>query len=375
VPLHRIVLSLLAFVLALVPVLASASLARSAEHCHYQLGFATLHAMIPEIVGDCVTDEFHNPETGDTLQVTENGLLVWRKADNWTAFTDGHRTWVHGPFGIQSRLNTERFDWEAPAPPAPVEQPVCLQDGGFVESGHIATFPRDPGDARLVRDFRLGIHPGCERLVIDLGTNEETPAEAVGHVAAEFLRDRGIVRVHLGEEFDLVELVGTETDADLDGTLIDRAFLVRSLDGSDGRLYIDVHLAQPVLARVLVLDAPARIVLDVQPNGAPLPAAPAVAGNVVVLWPRPEAPPATASYPLTVTGYARTFEANVLGIIRSNGQIALEDFTTAASWAETWGEFELTIEDGPRGEIELFVGERSARDGTEQGARIRLVMQ
>ena len=41
------------------------------------------------------------------------GLLVWRKADNHTAFTDGYRTWVDGPKGVQKRLNTQRFAWEA----------------------------------------------------------------------------------------------------------------------------------------------------------------------------------------------------------------------------------------------------------------------
>jgi hypothetical protein len=50
---------------------------------------------------------------GNSEQRTCNGLLVWRKADNWTAFTDGHRTWVNGPHGVQDRLNTERFPWEA----------------------------------------------------------------------------------------------------------------------------------------------------------------------------------------------------------------------------------------------------------------------
>lgn len=38
--------------------------------------------------------------------------MVWRKADNWTAFTDGHRTWINGPNGLQQRLNIERFAWE-----------------------------------------------------------------------------------------------------------------------------------------------------------------------------------------------------------------------------------------------------------------------
>jgi acetyl esterase/lipase len=86
--------------------------------CQFVLGFATLHAMIPTIVGDCLVDEHHNPVNGDGLQETTGGLLVWRKADNWTAFTDGYRTWINGPFGLQERLNTQRFPWEGGAPAA-----------------------------------------------------------------------------------------------------------------------------------------------------------------------------------------------------------------------------------------------------------------
>ena len=77
--------------------------------CRFVLGFQALHAAIPTIVGDCVDDEQHNPANGDALQHTANGLLVWRKADNFTAFTDGYRTWVNGPNGIAERLNTQRF--------------------------------------------------------------------------------------------------------------------------------------------------------------------------------------------------------------------------------------------------------------------------
>ena len=45
------------------------------------------------------------------------GLLVWRRQDNWTGFTDGHRTWTSGPNGLELRLNTERFCWESDAAP------------------------------------------------------------------------------------------------------------------------------------------------------------------------------------------------------------------------------------------------------------------
>lgn len=83
-----------------------------ATGCVFQLGFATLHGMIPSIVGDCLADEHHNGINGDGLQETTNGLMVWRKSDNWTAFTNGYRTWINGPFGLESRLNSQRFLWE-----------------------------------------------------------------------------------------------------------------------------------------------------------------------------------------------------------------------------------------------------------------------
>jgi len=83
------------------------------QPCSFALGFAALHDLIPATVGNCVDNEAHDPTTGDALQQTTNGLLVWRKFDNWTAFTDGSQTWVNGPLGLQQRSNTERFWWEA----------------------------------------------------------------------------------------------------------------------------------------------------------------------------------------------------------------------------------------------------------------------
>ena len=91
-----------------------------AQDCSFQLGFKALHDLIPAVVGDCLDDEQHNPATGITQQSTTNGQLTWRKADNWTGFTDGQRTWINGPQGLQQRLNGERLPWESalPAPTA-----------------------------------------------------------------------------------------------------------------------------------------------------------------------------------------------------------------------------------------------------------------
>jgi hypothetical protein len=94
-----------------------------------------------DIVGQCLENEWHNAFNGDGLQRTTGGLMAWRKADNWTAYTNGAQTWLNGPCGLQTRPNPEIggyvFAWEGrvgspctgdatvaapppqPAPPAP----------------------------------------------------------------------------------------------------------------------------------------------------------------------------------------------------------------------------------------------------------------
>jgi hypothetical protein len=83
-----------------------------AQTCQFVLGFAALDSLIPQIAGPCLENEHHDAISGDALQTTTHGLFVWRKADDVTAFTDGFRTWVNGPFGLQVRLSSRRFVWE-----------------------------------------------------------------------------------------------------------------------------------------------------------------------------------------------------------------------------------------------------------------------
>ncbi len=102
------------FLLATVPVSAL-----SDEEAVFVLGFRTLAGLIPEVAGVPLENEHHNPSNGDGLQMTSTGLMVWRKADNWTAFTNGWWTWVNGPYGLQDRPNENRFDWELDASSEP----------------------------------------------------------------------------------------------------------------------------------------------------------------------------------------------------------------------------------------------------------------
>lgn len=96
--------------------------------CTFKLGFQTIASLIPDAVGTCLENEQFNVANGNAEQRTSRGLLVWRKADNWTAFTNGHTTWINGPNGLESRLNSERFAWEndpvvAPGGPPPASPP------------------------------------------------------------------------------------------------------------------------------------------------------------------------------------------------------------------------------------------------------------
>lgn len=111
-----------------------------ADGCQFVLGFATLDGMIPQQVGQCLENEQHNPNNGDWLQHTTGGLLVWRKhpqagTRNWTAFTDGYHTWVNGPTGLEYRLNTQRFAWEANPERLLVVPDAHVGAGQFAQSG------------------------------------------------------------------------------------------------------------------------------------------------------------------------------------------------------------------------------------------------
>ncbi len=144
---RRLVLASIILALAAALTAASASAEPKPE---FKLGFAALAEQIPDVVGEPLENEHHNPANGDSLQQTTRGLMVWRKADNWTAFTDGYRTWVRGPGGqVYERLNTERFDWEPkPQPRLAWPDPTVIQ-GTDVESSTVWVMGeiRNEGDA------------------------------------------------------------------------------------------------------------------------------------------------------------------------------------------------------------------------------------
>jgi hypothetical protein len=243
---------------------------------------------------------------------------------------------------------------------------VCLRGEPFVAAGGVPLRSTGPADAERVGDLRWESHPGCERFVIDLLREDGTPATSPGEVQVELLRELGVVRVSMRN----VEAVDPDaTGADFDGPLARAAFAVFSPDGR--WVYVDLHLGEAAEAHASVLRDPARVVVDLRPGGGPVPGAPARDERVVVLEPRP----GTHSHPVVVTGYSRTFEANVVARLEHQGEAVFDTFTTATAWVDAWGHFSFTIPDGPPGPATLHVGEHSARDGTWQGVAVELTIE
>ena len=133
-------------------------------------------------------------------------------------------------------------------------------------------------------------------------------------------------------------------------------------------MFVDLHLAAPAAARARVTSEPARLNIDLRPGFVEFAGTATTDDLVVVVSPGDGAnvPPAA-----TVSGYARTFEANVVTIVTQGGQVISETGTTAAEWAVTWGEFsqELTL---PPGSVSLFVGQSSPEDGSLDGVTLEL---
>jgi hypothetical protein len=252
----------------------------------------------------------------------------------------------------------------APTTSEPPTSP-CLEGATpFANGGIISAFGGASGDAAQISGIRAATYPGCERVVVDLLTVDGAPAGSVGLTGVEYNESVGVVRINLPKDVAMTAV----TDLLLDGDLISRAFVVRTVGGN---LAIDVHVVAEVgvALRAFEVDAPSRIVVDLRSDTEAQPARGAAIGDGIVVV---EPAPGAVSDPLQISGYARTFEANVVARLhedRDEDAIA-EATTTATDWSEAWGEYTIVFETPPLRALELFVGADSPIDGSPVGVWI-----
>jgi hypothetical protein len=145
-----------------------------AQTCTFSFGFATLYNAIPTVVGNCIQNVQYDPVTGDGLQVTTNGLLVWTKSDNVSSFTDGFQTWIDGPFGLQMRLNSQVFAWEPNPDSLAITPPPVPGDQCHTAGTSLSLLGSDAGAGNIFGTFGL--------------TNElDVPCTFFGFVGAQLL--------------------------------------------------------------------------------------------------------------------------------------------------------------------------------------------
>jgi hypothetical protein len=281
------------------------------------------------------------------------GRREWRGGVVWAVFL-----LVTGcARGPQQSASSSADTTIAGAPSTPATAPTAAQ-----ENGVLAASVGGVGDAAQIASLVGATITGGERFVVGFARADGLPAARLGPARVEFLRELRVIRIHLPASIGSTAL----TDNAFTTFLSDRAYVVRPLGGDS--LWIDLHLRSSALARAEVRSDPALVVVELQPGGPSFGDASGLGPNVVVLTPRP----GRARYPLEVTGYARTFEGNVVAELRENGRAVAKTHTTAADWVSAWGEFRMRLDTGPRGPVELFVGEYSAENGTERGATVRI---
>src|SRR4029079_7403334 len=73
------------------------------ESCTWSATSEVIYYAMPDVVGECVSQEQANPQTGLIEQRTSHGMMLRRPADGATAFTDGTTLWLLGPDGTVNR--------------------------------------------------------------------------------------------------------------------------------------------------------------------------------------------------------------------------------------------------------------------------------
>ena len=261
--------------------------------------------------------------------------------------------------GITTTTTAVPFASTTTTPPPAVPEPSCPQAIEFTSDGRVLRLDQPTSDTGMIGLISWDLSPGCESFRIDFETTEGAPSTTAPSVIVEYLNTRQVIRVYLDVDSTVI------TDQRVETELVDRLYIVRGLDGG---MFIDFHLAKPAEARARITNSPAQLTLQLQPGNLPFEGIAALSEHAVVIEP-PDG--SFGSLSVRISGYARTFEGNVLIIATAGDRVVAETNAVAADWAETWGEFKTRL-DVPSGETSIFVGESDPKDGSLSGVTIRM---
>lgn len=237
----------------------------------------------------------------------------------------------------------------------------CPGEGDFQEGGGIADIDGTGSDSASVGRISWEASDLCENFHFEFETSEGAPATMVPDIRVDHLESFQVVRVTMDVEATVI------TDQLVETNLVERLYVVRSLDGS---MYVDLHLAEPAAARAVARSSPARLNLDLRPGFVPFSGESTIGDNVVLVSP-------TAGTVIEDTtqfeGYARTLEPNVLLVVTQGGSVVTQTNTPTTDDPQTWGEYRIEV-DLPAGDVSVFVGETRPADGGLEGITVDLTV-
>ncbi len=268
------------------------------------------------------------------------------------------------PNGADSQATTTRPEPVTTSAPTTTVPLVagCPDEGEFVEDGTIASFEQDQSDSSVIGDISWTTDESCDTFTLSFITSEGAPATTPPTVTATFVEGAPVIRIAVDTDQTVI------TDQLIETALIDRLYVVKALDGG---MFVDLHLVGPTQARIQTERTPARVILDLQPGIVKYATAPAYSDLAVVVTPLDGE---ILEGTLSVSGYTRTFESNVLIIATAGNEVVAETFTIAAGDLVTWGEFQTDIV-LPPGDLSLFVGDENAENGGLEGVTISLTVR
>ena len=235
----------------------------------------------------------------------------------------------------------------------------CPDEGRFAEGGVVDQVDNPDSDTTTIGLISWQADEACETFEIAFETSEGAPATTPPSIRAEYVDDVGVIRLWMSARETVI------SDQLVETTLVNRMYVVRSIDGG---MFIDFHLDAPSQARIVAESSPARLTLQLQPGIVDYTSAPTASGPVVLITPADDD---TVPTTVTVEGYARTFESNVLILATQGDAVVIEENTTAADSVDTWGQFRASM-DLVEGPIALFVGNENAETGRFEGVSIDL---
>lgn len=235
----------------------------------------------------------------------------------------------------------------------------CPADEQFFESGLVQESDNTGSDSATIGLISWEAGEACETFEIEFESAEGAPSTTPPSVSARFMDDIGVLRVSTSASGTVI------SDQIVETPLVERLYVVRALDGG---MFIDFHLAGPAQARIELDTSPARLTLEFQPGIIEYTAAPTITDRLVLISPVEDA---EVPLLLSVSGYARELESDLLLIATQGSDVIDEVSATTASATALWGAFGGSLE-LVEGEQRLFVGTEDGESGGFDGVLIDL---